>query len=95
MLVKPYRHALLAGAVRELDRDTAKIVASLHGKMTGRDTTTVAGHDARTYTISYDSRVQELTFVLDGSREYELICRRAGTDDEAPCGALRETFTIG
>jgi hypothetical protein len=94
MLLKAYRHALLAGAVRELDSDTAKLAADLKGKVSSRVTTKVAGDDARSYTIVYDGKQQHITFVLDGAREYELICRLPASTDDAPCRQLVSSFSI-
>ena len=94
MLLKPYRHALLAGAVRELDKDAAKLATGLRGKIVSRRTTRVAGNDARVYTVSYDGKQQEMTFVLDGSREFELICRRPAAGDDTPCRRLTTTFAL-
>jgi hypothetical protein len=93
MLLKPYRHSLLRRAVRELDTDVDKLAAGLKGKVVGRATIPVAGHDALMSTIAYGKLHQQLTFVLDGSREYELICRNDGSADAA-CARLVSTFAI-
>jgi len=94
MLLKPYRHALLRPAVRELDAKTQQLAAAMKAKITSRATRTVAGNDARTYVLAYDGKQQQLTFVLDGSREFELICRIAAGADDAPCMQLVESFAI-
>lgn len=94
MLLKPYRHALLAGATRELDGDVSKLAAALKGKVTARATTEVAGHDARMSTIKYGGQAQQITFVLDGSREYELLCRIEAKSSPVPCQRLVSTFEL-
>ena len=94
MLLKPYRHALLAGAVRELDADLVRIAAEQKARIVARQTTKVAGNDARSYTLSYDGKLQQMTFVLDGSREFQLICRRSAGDDDTPCVQLLATFAV-
>jgi hypothetical protein len=93
-LLKPYRHALLAGAVRELDSDLAKIAALQKGTISSRQTTQVGGHDARSYTIAYGDKLQQLTFVLDGMREFELVCRLPKGADDTPCTQLLATFAV-
>ena len=93
MLLKPYRHSLLKRAVKELDTDVDQLAADLKGKVVGRATLPIAGHDALMSTIAYGKLHQQITFVLDGSREYELICRNDGTADEA-CAKLASTFTL-
>jgi hypothetical protein len=94
MLLKPYRHALLPGATRELNADVAKLATALKGKVTGRRTIQVAGHDARTYSISYGKKLQQITFVLDGGREFELICRIWSGTDLTPCRQLISSFAV-
>jgi hypothetical protein len=93
-LLKPYRRALLARAARELDGDVEKIASGLHARVTSRETMRVAGHDARGYRLEYGGKVQEITFVLEGKREYELICRIATREDDAPCRHLVASFRI-
>jgi hypothetical protein len=94
-LVRPYRAELFAAASRELDRVAGDLAAQLRGRLTGRATTEVAGRDARSYRIDYDSRVSEITFVLDGRREYELLCRRPAAADGATCSAFVKSFRLG
>jgi hypothetical protein len=95
MLLKPYRHALLGPASRELDTKTGQLASAMKARIASRKTRTVAGHDARTYVLRYDDQQQQITYVLDGSREYELICRLAAGADEAPCAQLLTTFAVG
>jgi hypothetical protein len=37
---------------------------------------------------------QEVTFVLSGTTEWQLVCRRTASDDDAPCAALLSSFAI-
>jgi hypothetical protein len=94
-LVKPYRHELLAGAAHELDRVAEKLATRLHGRVVSRATRAVRDLDARAYTIRYGDRAYEITFVLDGGREYELLCRRRAEGDREPCVRLVESFSLG
>jgi hypothetical protein len=93
-LLKPYKHALLARAARELDADAAKLATALGAKIAARATLAVAGHDARMYTLSYGTNRQQITFVLDGSREYELICRIDSPKVASACAQLASTFSL-
>ena len=95
MLVKPYRHALLHRAVKELDGDVNQLASDLKGKVVGRAILPIAGHDALMSTIAYGKLHQQITFVLDGSREYELICRNDGSTAAATaCAKLASTFSL-
>jgi hypothetical protein len=93
-LLKPYRHARLAGAVRELDDVIERIAKKLDARVTSRQTRTVARRDARSYRLEYDGKLQEITFVLDGTLEYELICRLARGEDDTACSEQRRTFAL-
>jgi hypothetical protein len=94
-LVRPYRADLFAAASRELDRVAGDLAAQLRGRLTSRATTEVAGRDARSYRIDYDSRVSEITFVLDGRREYELLCRRPADAGSDTCADFVRSFELG
>lgn len=93
-LVKPYRRAILARAVRELDRATAVLARRSGGRITSRATVTVAGRDARSYRIAYTGRAEQITYVLDGRREYLLICRLPAGADDSPCRLLLSSFAF-
>jgi hypothetical protein len=89
--VHPYRPALFARVVPELDR-VAKEVADREGaKVSGARTVTIAGRKARAYDIVHDGGPEErLAFVLHGPREYQLYCRDAGD----VCDGLLESFRL-
>ena len=93
-LVRPYRAELFDAASRELDRIAGALAVQLHGRVASRATTRVAGRDARSYRIDYDSRVSEITFVLDGRREYELLCRRPAAAASDTCAAFVRSFAL-
>ena len=84
-LVKPYRSELFAAASRELDRVAAQVGRELNGRVATSATMRVAGMDARTYRIVFGPKVEEITFVFEGRREYELLCRRAATAPDQTC----------
>jgi len=93
-LARRYEHARLAAAIRELDRTAASLASQLDGTVTGRATRRVAGHDARAYTITFGRKVEEITFVLAGSRAYQLLCRRPVSGDAAACQELVSSFAL-
>jgi hypothetical protein len=94
-LLKPYRAELFAAASGELDRVAAKLAAQLGGRVDAGSTVKVDGRDARTYGIAYRGRMDEITFVLDGMREYELLCRRPAGSDDAVCRRFVGSFALG
>jgi hypothetical protein len=97
-LVNPYKPSLFPRVVPELNGVAAKLAGQLRGRVTGRRNVTVAGLKARQYELAYardGTRYrQTITFVLEDSREYQLICRRAAEDELAACGRLLRTFRI-
>jgi hypothetical protein len=93
-LLKPYRHALLGKASRELDADAERLAQALKGKVAAHATLPVAGHDARMYTLSYGENREQITFVLDGAREYELICKFSSQQAADACAQLVSTFKL-
>jgi hypothetical protein len=97
-LARPYRPTLWKSVVPELDRVAAELAARLGGTLASSVTVTVAGRRARRYEIRYalrgDEVVERTAFVLDGRREYQLVCRyRAGAPPSA-CQTLFQTFRL-
>jgi hypothetical protein len=93
-LVRPYRAELFAAASRELDRVADRLAAQLGGRVVTRASLRVADRDGRAYRIEFDGRVTEITFVLDGRREYELLCRRPAAADGEICRAFVGSFEL-
>jgi hypothetical protein len=94
-LVKPYRSELFSAAATELDQVAAKLARQLRGRVTMRSSTHVNGRDARVYRIDYGRKVDEITFVLDDVREYELLCRRAAVVNPGnTCGRFVRSFRL-
>jgi hypothetical protein len=100
-LLKPYRPALFAAAAQELDRVAAKLAQQSRATLAESKTVTVAGRRIRAYRLTvhpasgaaFDERIG---FVLDGKREYQLLCRApAGSGDPGGgCALLYSTFTL-
>lgn len=97
-LVKRYTPARFEAAARELDGVAARLAAGRNGKVTAKETATVAGRQVRSYRIDYvhrgESLSQQVTFVLRGTMEWLLVCRRASTDPDEPCAQLLSSFTL-
>jgi len=94
-LVRSYRPALFRSVSRELDGVAHRLAAQLGGRVRAAATVDVAGRRARSYRIAYGDKVQQITFVLDGSREYQLLCRREAGKTDSACRGLTAGFSIG
>jgi hypothetical protein len=93
-LVKPYRPVLFAAAAKELDRVAEQLATQLKGRLVARSTVTAGGRKARSYRIDLDGTSQEITFVLRGRDEFQLLCRRDDDGDGAACRQLVRTFAL-
>jgi hypothetical protein len=93
-LMRTYKPTLFVAAARELDGVARKLARELKGTVAGKGTVRVDGRRSRTYRIDYEGKTQELTFVLDGRREYQLLCRRDGDGDREACIRLVRTFAL-
>jgi hypothetical protein len=102
-LMHPFRAELWPRVVSELDGVAANLADQLRGTAGAGTTVTVAGRTARRYDISFrrsgGAFVERITFVLDGTREYQLLCRyRAGAERDRPevdaCAALGSSFRL-
>ena len=94
-LVRDYEPARRAAVARELDRVASGVASQLGGSVRSRRSLQVDGLDARSYQIDFDEKTEEITFVLNGRHEYQLLCRRAADGDDAPCVELRQSFHVG
>ncbi len=97
-LVKPYAPRRFEATARELDGVAANLAAGRKGKVTAKETLTVAGRQVRSYRIVYtvgdESLAQQVTFVLRGTTEWLLVCRRAASDPDEPCATLLSSFAL-
>ena len=94
-IARPYRPQLFARATGELDRVAARLARQLHGRVETGVTVQVAGRQARSYSLAYQAKLVQITFVFDGREEYELLCRRPATLIDAPaCARLLATFGL-
>jgi hypothetical protein len=94
-LLRPYRLALFPRVVTELNRVAATLATRLGGKVTSRQTVTVARRQAREYEIEHGGFVDRITFVLRGKRNFQLACRwRADDGEPNACGQLSASFAF-
>ena len=98
-LARAYRPSLWTKAVALLDRTATTLAAQNGGEVRARDTVVVAGRRARRYEIDYradgKALVERTAFVLEGRREYQLICRFEVGDDDGACRTLFSSFRPG
>lgn len=94
-LIRPYEPTHFGEAVRELDDVIAGIAEQLEGKVTSRRTVVVDGRKSRSYVIAYGGdKTQEITFVLRGRSEHQLLCRRKASAADDFCRTLLESFAL-
>jgi hypothetical protein len=98
-LVREYRPELWTTAVAELDRVAGELASRLGGRVGATRTVVVDGRRARQYELDYTrdgkSLAQQITFVLAGRREYQLVCRWESSQSDAmraPCAQLVSSF---
>jgi hypothetical protein len=95
-LARPFRPALWGRAVAALDRSAAGLATQLEGRVHERTTVSVGARRARRYVIRFEQGgtqvAEEFTFLLDGRREYQLVCRREAERELAACARLTKSF---
>ena len=93
-----FRPALWPKVVRELDGVAASVADQLRGQAGAGSSVTVAGRMARTYDIAFSRGgkdfVERITFVLDGKREFQLLCRYPAGAEGRACAALGSSFRL-
>lgn len=97
-LLRVFRPALWAKVVKELNAAAAGIASQQQGVVGESGDLTVAGQQARKYTISYETKGQkleeQLVFVLRDKTEYLLLCRYRQGSSQAACDTLVRTFKL-
>jgi hypothetical protein len=97
-LAKRYRPALWPKVVPVLDGVAAQLSSGLHGHVASRSTTLVAGRRARRYELEFrrDGKdlVERIVFLLDGRREYQLLCRFEPGGKASACSGFLATFRL-
>lgn len=91
-LLKPYRPALFDRVERELRMRMKEIVAQSGGTVSGSSIVTAGGIRSHSYEVTAGDRLDVYTFVLQGKREYQLLCRRAKSSGGDACDRLVSSF---
>jgi hypothetical protein len=92
-LLKPYRSRLFDDVARELQVRMREIAGQTNGTLSGGRTVSAGGIRSHAYDVEVGDHVDEYTFVLDGMREYLLLCRRAKDDESSDaCSRLTGSF---
>jgi hypothetical protein len=91
-LLKPYRPERFEAVTKELDGVAAKLATDAGEKVSKSETLTVAGRRIRAYRFGRT----RIGFVLDGRREYQLLCRlpASGDDADGACDLLFKSFAL-
>ena len=93
-LLRPYSAALFGRVEKELTVRMAAVAAQTSGKLAGSRVVKAGGVRSHSYDVAAGDRIDQYTFVLRGMREYQLLCRRAASDDDANCRLLISSFKI-
>jgi hypothetical protein len=95
-LQKTYEPGMFDAAAKELDGVAAKLAAQAGGKVTERVTTTVDGRKIRAYRYTGGAIETRIGFVLDGKREYQLLCETptGASDPDGACALLFDSFSV-
>jgi hypothetical protein len=91
-LVKPYTPALFDRVERELRMRMRQLASQSGGTVSGSSTVTAGEIRSHAYQVTVGDHVDEYTFVLQGKREYELLCRRRKSSDAGVCDQLVNSF---
>jgi hypothetical protein len=91
-LLKPYTLDLFDRVDRELRLRMRQIASQTGGTVSGSSTVTAGGIRSHAYQVTIGDHVDEYTFVLQGKREYQLLCRRRESSGADVCDQLVKTF---
>jgi hypothetical protein len=91
-LLKPYTPELFDRVERELRLRMRQVASQTGGTVSGSSTVTAGGIRSHAYEVSAGDQVDEYTFVLQGRREYQLLCRRRTSSGSDVCNQLVKTF---
>lgn len=94
-LIRPYSAPLFRRVAKELDVRMAGVAEQTSGKLAGSSVVTAGGIRSHSYRVATNDRVDDYTFVLQGMREYQLLCRRPASHDDENCRLLLSSFRIG
>jgi hypothetical protein len=91
-LLRPYTADLFDRVDRELRLRMRQLAQQSGGSVSGSSTVTAGGSRSHAYQVTVGDHVDEYTFVLQGKREYQLLCRRPTSSGAGVCDQLVKTF---
>lgn len=92
-LIKRYEARLFDRVATELRSRMQEIARQTGGKLGGSRTVTAGGLRSHAYDVTAGALLDEYTFVLNGKREYLLLCRRKASGGSAFCTRLVTSFS--
>ena len=93
-LGRVYRPQLFAKLGAELKVRMTALAKQTGGTIQGTGVATAGGIRAHVWRVKTGGSLDEYTFVLRGRREYQLLCRRSSSGDDAACTQLVSTFQL-
>jgi hypothetical protein len=93
-LQRRYTDALFTAVESELKARMGMLARASGGTVVPGKTVRVAGIRSHSYRVASDGMIDEYVFVLRGTREYQLLCRRKASDPEDPCRLLVTSFRV-
>ena len=92
-LLKPYDARLFGRVAVELRSRMREIAGQTNGHLSRERTVTADGVRSHAYDVTVGDHIDEYTFLLNGKREYLLLCRRSSEDRAAACSRLVTSFS--
>ena len=93
-VAKVYRPQLFARLGAELAVRMTALAKQTGGTIQGTGVATAAGIKAHVWRVKTGGLLDEYTFVLQGRHEYQLLCHRSSSGDDATCTQLVSTFQL-
>jgi hypothetical protein len=93
-LIRPYSAPLFQKVAKELAVRMTGVAEQTSGKLAGSSVVRAGGVRSHSYRVATDDRIDEYTFVLQGMREYQLLCSRSSSSDDRNCRLLVSSFRI-
>jgi hypothetical protein len=93
-LVKAYDPAIFARVAKELDGVARTLAERAGGTITESVTATVDGRKIRAYRFAAKGVHTRVGFVLQGKREYQLLCQAPAGDPDGACALLFSSFSV-
>jgi hypothetical protein len=93
-LQKPYSAALFTRVERELRARMQQVAQMTGGTVSSGGPVTAGGIRSHSYNVTVGDHIDQYTFVLQGLREFQLLCRRRSSSADAACRQLVTTFHL-